>query len=141
MQQYIQFIQNHLLLCAAAIIALVAIIVEEIRGKISGTPRLNPQEATFLINRENAVICDLRKNAIFSGGHILGSINIERESVDAHIKKLEAHKSNPIILVDDIEANAVAVGNKLVKQGFAKINILAGGMVAWKDAHLPLSKK
>ena len=141
MQQYLQFFQNHLLLFAALIAALAAIIFEEFKGKIGAVTRLAPQEVTFLINREDAVVCDLRKQDIFLKGHILGAINLEKNALDANMKKLEPFKQKTIILVDETDSAVLAFASKLKKQGFEKINVLSGGMVAWNNSNLPLAKK
>jgi len=140
MKQLLPFIQNHWPLCAAAGAVLALLVFEEFKNKIGGIPRTSAQDATLLLNREHAVIIDLRNQKTFASGHILDSINMERADFDAHMKKIESHKNHTLILVDDTDANAASIGAKLQKNGFAKIYILAGGLQAWKDAHLPLTK-
>ena len=140
MKQLLQFIQNHWVLCSALGAALAVLIFEELRSKIGGLPKITAQDATLLLNRENALVIDLRSQKAFTGGHILGATNIVRADFDVYIKKLESHKNQPLILVDDNDVNAAPIGTKLQQQGFAKIYILAGGIMAWKDAQLPLTK-
>jgi rhodanese-related sulfurtransferase len=140
-QQILQFIQNHWLLCAAAFVILALLIFEEIKSKISGIPKLSAQDTVLWLNRENAVLVDLRSKTAFSSGHILGAINILRAEIDSNLKKLEPHKSQSIILADDRDTDASSAGVKLQKAGFTKIYVLAGGLGAWKDAQLPLNKK
>lgn len=140
MKQLLQFIQNHWALCSAFGTVLALLIFEELKNQMGGIPKVSVQNAMLLVNRENAATLDLRNQKAFAGGHILGSINIARVDFDAHIKKIESHKNHAVILVDDNDAGARAVGAKLQKHGFAKIYILAGGLSAWKDAHLPLTK-
>lgn len=140
MKQLLSFIQNHWPLCTAAGTILALLVFEEFKNKIGGIPRTSAQDATLLLNREHAVTIDLRNQKAFASGHILDSINIVRTDFDAHIKKIESHKSHILILVDDTDANAASIGAKLQKNGFAKIYILAGGLQSWKDANLPLIK-
>jgi rhodanese-related sulfurtransferase len=140
MNQILQFIQNHWMLSSAFVVVLIALIFEEIKGKIGGIPKIPAQSVTLLLNRENAVVVDLRNQQAFAGGHVLGAINIAYVDFDAHLKKIESHKNHILILVSDSDANTTSIGAKLQKQGFTKVYILAGGLQAWKDAHLPLTK-
>jgi rhodanese-related sulfurtransferase len=140
MKQILSFIQNHWMLCSAFVAVLIALILEEVKGKIGGMPKISASGATLLINRENAVIVDLRTQPVFATGHILGAINIAYADFDAHLKKVESHKNHTLILVSDNDAHVTSISAKLQKQGFTKLHILAGGVQAWKDAHLPLTK-
>jgi rhodanese-related sulfurtransferase len=140
MKQLLQFIQNHWALCSAFGTVLALLIFEELKNQMGGIPKVSVQSATLLLNRENAATLDLRNQKAFASGHILGSINIARADLDAHMKKIEPHKNHAVLLVDDTDAGAQAIGTKLQKHGFAKIHILSGGLSAWKDAHLPLTK-
>jgi rhodanese-related sulfurtransferase len=139
-EQILQFIQNHWALCAAFGAAVILLIFEEARNKISGIPKISAHTLTMLINRENAATIDLRNQKAFASGHIIDSINIIRSEFDANLKKIEPYKNQPVILVDEMDANAATIGTKLQKQGFTKIHILTGGIQAWKNAKLPLTK-
>lgn len=140
MKQLLQFIQNHWVLCSALGITLILLIFEELRNKINGIPKISTHNATLLLNRDNALVVDLRNQKAFVSGHIIHSINIEPGALDSHMKKLEAHKNHPIILVNENDTNALPVGIKLQKLGFTKIHLLAGGITSWKNAQLPLLK-
>lgn len=139
-KQLIQFIQNHWALCLAFSAVLILIIFEEFKNKIGGIPKISAQNTTLLLNRENAIILDIRNQKTFANGHILGAINITPADFDVHTKKIEPHKNHPVILVDDNDTNTSSIGAKLQKHGFTKVYILAGGLRAWKEAQLPLTK-
>lgn len=141
-KHFLQFIQNHWALCLAFGVVLALLVYEELKSKykVAGIPKIAVLDATLLLNRENTIMVDLRNQKIFANGHILGAINIARTDFDQHAKKIESHKNHNIILLDDTDINAASIGAKLQKQGFNNIHILAGGLQAWKDAHLPLTK-
>jgi len=139
-KQIIQFIQNHWMLCSASMLVLALLLFEEIRGKITGMPKISVQDTVLSLNREKAIVIDLRNQTAFSSGHILGAINIARADIDHNLKKLEPHKNQDLILVDDTENDVSSVGSKLQNSGFIKVYVLAGGLNSWKDAQLPLSK-
>lgn len=140
MEQLTQFIQNHWALCAAFGATLIVLLVTEIKSKATGIPKISPQTAILLLNREHAVIIDLREQKTFAHGHILGATNIAGTNLPTNIKKLERHKNNTLILVDDSGISSASIGTKLQQQGFTKVHILAGGIQAWKNAQLPLTK-
>lgn len=140
MKQILQFIQNHWMLCSAFGAVLMVLVFEEIRSKMGGIPKISAQTATLLLNRENAITIDLRSQQAFASGHILGAINIVRSDFDAQLKKIEQHKNHTLILVSDNDTDAASIGAKLQKLGFTKIHILSGGILAWKEAHFPLTK-
>jgi rhodanese-related sulfurtransferase len=141
MKQFLEFVQHHWMLWVGLAVVLVLIVIEEIRSKISGCPRISPQEVTALMNHQDAVVVDLRSQQAFAGGHILGSINIPQAELSANMQKLDSRKDKDIILVDSTDVSLAAIGKKLQQQGFSKIYFLRGGFGSWKEAGLPLTKK
>lgn len=139
-KQLLQFIQNHWMLGIAFLVITALLIFEEIKNKLIGAQKISVQNTTILLNRENAVVVDLRGQQVFANGHILGAINIPRAEIDHNLKKLEPYKEQALILIDDYDTNASSVSSKLQKTGFSKVYVLAGGLNSWKDAQLPLSK-
>jgi len=137
-QKILTFTQAHWQICAVFAVTLLLIIWEELKNNIGGMPKIAAKDAPLLINRENAVIFDLRAPKIFAVGHILGSINIAKS--DTESKQITAYKNKTVILLDTTDALAATFGSKLKKQGFTKITILDGGVPAWQNAGLPLAK-
>ncbi|MEI4867127.1 rhodanese-like domain-containing protein, partial [Klebsiella pneumoniae] len=68
--QLFEFVQNHPLLVGAFLLVLTAWIAYEVRNSSSGG--VTSGEATLLINREDAVVLDLREAGDFKAGHIAG---------------------------------------------------------------------
>ena len=73
MAQFVEFIGNHLLLSAMWVITLGAIMMYHQR---TGASSIGPQKAVMLINRQGAVVVDVREKKEFDTGHIVDSINI-----------------------------------------------------------------
>lgn len=140
-EQLLQFIQNHWILCSLFVTTLALIILEEIKSKLTTLTKLSARDATLLLNRENATILDLRNQKLFANGHIIGAINIARADIEQNLNKLEPYKDKSLILADEQDTDTFPVGHKLQAQGFTKIYVLAGGLQSWKDAQLPLIKK
>lgn len=140
MEQVLPFITKHWFLVALFLIAFIWLIIEETRRKGGGV-RLTPQLTTQLINKEKAVVLDIRDVNAFGSGHITGAINIPLPTLDNSVKQLEKYKERPLVVVCATGQKASVVMNKLRKQGYTKIYILAGGIAAWKNANLPLVTK
>lgn len=139
MQQYVTFILGHWELCLAFIAILVFWLGLELRAKLSGLAQVSPQEATFQINHQDAVILDIRDANHFTDGHILGAINIPAHEVEHRVPELEKYKEKPIILVHSPSQPPHKAGTVLESYGF-KISNLSGGINAWQNAGLPLVK-
>lgn len=136
-----QFIGNHVLLCAGFAIVLFLIFFLEARIAGAGVGnRLTPQGVTQAINREEAVVIDIRDASVFRDGHIVGSVNIPMADWNAQERKLEKYKTKPIIIVDAMGQKVQMYRTKLITSGFENVKVLAGGVSAWRAASLPLVK-
>ncbi|MDN3552465.1 rhodanese-like domain-containing protein [Halomonas almeriensis] len=137
--QLFEFVQNHPLLVGAFLLVLLAWLLYEVRN--SGAHGVTTGEATQLVNREDAVVVDIREAKDFKAGHIAGARNIPQGSIDDRMNELEKHKSKPVIVVCKHGQTAGAVQSKLAKAGFERAFKLKGGMTQWQSDGLPLVKK
>ena len=69
--QLFEFVQNHPLLVGAFLLVLVAWLIYETRS--ASTNAVTSTQATQLINREDAVVLDIRESKDFKAGHIAGA--------------------------------------------------------------------
>jgi len=139
MQQLFEFASNHLYLFGALILVLVLLG----QNLLSGMDRsaIPPGRATELINREDAIVVDVRPMNDFSDGHVLHSINIPMNSFKNQLGQLEKHKKKPIIVACRSGAQSAAACKQLRKAGFENVYNLRGGIMAWQSANLPVSRK
>ncbi len=140
MDQFISFVIKHweLWLLFAGLVAALAVL--ELRDRFFGIRPLSPHEVTHMMNRENATLLDIRDNAHFAKGHILGSINVPVKEIDEQTKQLEKYKSKPIIIIYSMNQAVSAAASLLIKQGFTQVFTLKGGITTWQNANLPLQK-
>ena len=97
---------------------------------------------TQTINRQDGVVVDIRAKAEFDKGHIAGAEHLTLEKIQKNdLSSLEKRKSKPIIVVCNAGLSASGAANILLKNGFAEVSILQGGMNTWLQANLPVSKK
>lgn len=135
-----QFVINHWMLWALFVLLILIIVFEEIRGRVQGIPRLQPSELTKMINRDEVVVVDLRPHEMFAKGHIISSINIPHTKLDANIDKLKSYHPRQIVLVCSNGQTAPQEGVRLRKEGIEGIAFLSGGIAAWQESGLPLTK-
>src|SRR6476661_5816554 len=102
-----------------------------------GFKGLGPAELTALVNRDNALVDDLRPSADFEKGHIPGSKNVQMSQFDPENKQLAPARSLPVVLVCKAGQTAGDAAKRLRKAGFERVHILDGGIGAWQQADLP----
>ena len=101
---------------------------------------LNAAGAVQLINREKAVVVDVREPAEFAAGHVTGARNVPLGELEAKLPGVMKNKTLPLILVCASGARsgrAVTIAKKL---GYEQAQSLGGGLKAWKEANLPIEK-
>lgn len=106
----------------------------------SGAKSISANEATVLINREDAIVVDVRTAAEFSAGHIPGSINVPADKVAERLGDLEPHRAKPVIVTCQTGIRAGGACSKLKQGGFERLYELSGGLGAWQTAGLPVKK-
>lgn len=140
MQEIISFLENHWLLSLSFIIVFVLIIFLELIKQKKGAARLTPQQAILLMNHENAVVVDIRNPDSFMSGHIIGAVSLPLADIENKSNKLEKYKSQTIILACASGFDSDRAAASLTKKGF-KTLVLAGGLTAWRNADMPLTKE
>jgi len=137
MDQLFEFVSNHYILIAVFVFLLFAFFINE--GKQGGAA-ISTSNLVTLVNREGAVILDVRDSKEFGAGHIAGAVNIPHSAIDARVGELDAHKEKPLVLVCKMGQHSSAVGRKLKAHGFEDVRRLSGGMAEWSASNLPLVK-
>ena len=76
------FASAHPYLSLALAALTLALVFTEVAGLFRGFKALGPAQLTALINRDNALVVDLRPQADFEKGHIPGSKNVQMSQFD-----------------------------------------------------------
>ena len=118
----------------------IAILANEILSLFSGIRRIGPAQLTAMVNRDNALVVDLRAISDFEKGHIAGAKNVLMSQFDPENKALAPAKELPVVLVCQVGQTASTAAKRLRKAGFAQVAVLEGGIQAWQSADLPLVK-
>lgn len=134
------FAGRHPLLSLALLGLTLAILYNEFARLFRGFKGLRPAELTALMNRDNALVVDLRPMADFDKGHIPGSKNVQISQFDPENKQLAAARALPVVAVCKSGQTAADAAKRLKKAGFERVYVLDGGIGAWQQADLPLAK-
>jgi len=142
MEQLITLANNHPMLSAAWAAIVLMLIMISIKIKLSPIKQITPQALTFLVNKSEGVVVDIRAEKDYKTSHILDSIYLCTEKTNKNdFASLEKYKDKPIIVVCTAGMTASKVANLLLKAGFSQVNLLKGGMNAWLAAGLPTTQK
>lgn len=136
----IQFIQDNLLLVGLAVVSGAMLLWSFLGGKVSGVTQVDTLEATRLINQD-ALVLDVREDKEFAAGHIPKARHIPLSALASRLGELEKFKSKPIVVNCRSGQRSARACGILKKHGFEKAVNLAGGIMAWESAHLPVEKK
>lgn len=134
-----EFIQQNLVWVGLAAVSGGMLLWQMFNG--SGASNISVSEATLLINREDALVVDVRESAEWSAGHIPNSRHIALGHLASHLSEIDKFKDKPVILVCASGNRSGSGCNILKKAGFQKVYNLAGGIGAWRDAGLPITRK
>lgn len=130
-----QFIVQNALLIIIAVIAAVSIAMPLINTRRFG-PMVSSEQAVSLINKQNALVVDVRAQKDFKRVRIANSVNIPANEIQNRLGELS--KDRTIIVVDN-SGNMSAAASKLLRGvGFTKVYVLDSGLVGWMRDKLPL---
>ncbi|WP_415037202.1 rhodanese-like domain-containing protein [Azonexus sp.] len=101
---------------------------------------VNPAQATQLINREEALILDVREANEMAAGSLPNAVHIPVAQLDERLGELSAHKEKPLIVCCTSGMRSGRACTTLKKAGFAQLYNLEGGVDAWAAANYPLVK-
>lgn len=138
MDRLFEFVVNHYILVSLFVAFLIAILVLESRR---GGAKISAQGAVSLINKDEAVVVDIRDRKEFGEGRITGSVNIPLSSIKTRANELSKFKDKQIIVVDKMGQHSAMAVKQLNAEGYANVLRLNGGIADWRASNLPLVKK
>lgn len=130
-----QFIAQNALLIIIACISAFALAMPLINRRRFG-PSVTPEEAVSLINKQDALVIDVRDQKDFKRVHIARSRCMPANEIQNRLSELAKDR---VILLADNSGNLSATVAKLLRGvGYEKVYILEDGLVGWTRAKLPL---
>jgi rhodanese-related sulfurtransferase len=141
LNQIPEFAANHLFLVMAFVVLLGLVVANEIKIATQRFASLTPAAAVQLMNNEEVVVLDVREASETADGKITKAIQIPVGAIKTRIGELDKHKNKTLLVYCKTGARAGAACKELNQAGFDKVYSLNGGLMAWQEAHLPISKK
>ena len=135
-----EFIKSNALLIGLALGSGIMLLMPMFRKSAGGVPSLTAAEAVTLINRNNAVVLDVRDDAEFANGHIADAIHIPVADLESRLSELKKYKTKPVLVNCQRGARSAKACEILRKAEFTQVHNLQGGLDAWQQAKLPLVK-
>ncbi len=137
---FLQFLisPQNLLVVGIAVVAAVLLLVPGVRGSRSNGG-LTTADAIQLVNRKQAVWVDVRSAESFQAGHIAQARSLPAANLEQQVSALP--KNKPLIVVCDSGRESNKAAEKLRTAGMSEVFVLDGGMRAWSQAALPVTKK
>ncbi|HQR50873.1 MAG TPA: rhodanese-like domain-containing protein [Methylophilaceae bacterium] len=136
-----KFLTQNLWLIGLAIGSAAMLVWPMLRRGAAGATDVSPSEAVLLLNRENALMLDVRNEAEFATGHIAEASNIPLSQLEERLAELARYKDQPLLVNCQggvRSANACAM---LKKGGFTRVYNLKGGINAWTQANMPVIRE
>lgn len=133
-----EFINQNILLIGIVVVSGLGLLWPLIFRPVGNA--LGPVEATQLINREDAIIVDVREVDEFAAGHLPEARNIPAAKLADRIGELDKFKDKPLLVccASGVRSNRACA--ELKKNGFTRIHSLSGGVDAWLAAGYPVKK-
>lgn len=137
----IEFVTNHWMLSLAFAVVSALIVMTEVRRRLYGVPQLGPHAATLTMNGDDCVVIDVREDSEFKQGHIANALHLPLGQLKQRIGELDKYRDRTVVTYCRTGHRSNSAAGLLRKQGFGKVHNLAGGIVAWQNANLPVTKK
>jgi rhodanese-related sulfurtransferase len=132
------FVQNNWLLILVTILSGAMLVWPLVQSRLSPVSNVGTVDATRLINREDALLLDVRETREYEGGRIPNAVHIPLSQLAGRAGELGKHAGRPVIAYCASGNRSRSAGNALARAGFKQIYSLHGGYRAWKDAGLPV---
>jgi len=134
------FLQENWLLILVFVSSGAMLAFPLVQRRWSTMKDVTPAEATQLINRQNAVLLDVREPKEFEGGRLPSALHIPLSQLAGRAAELVKFAARPVIAYCESGRRSRMAGGALTKAGFKEIYSLEGGLAAWKKDGLPVEK-
>jgi len=134
----VTFILDNWYLIFLALASGAMLLVPTLRGGMAGG--VTAAQAVQLINREKAVVIDVCEPAEFAAGHAGGAKNVPLAQLQERLPQVVKNKAVPVILVCAKGARASRAAAVAKGLGYERVQPLAGGLAAWREAGMPVEK-
>lgn len=141
MEEFIDFASRNYFLFIALLAVITLIVVTELRRFGRGYKMITPAEAVMLINKEDALVLDVRETKEHNQGSIIDAKHVAISALSEKANNLAEDKDRPILVFCKMGNRSSEACKLLLKNDYTKVYNLKGGMNAWVNDQLPIAKK
>ncbi len=141
MEEYLVFARNHSMLVMGFVAILGLIIWTEFGRLTRKYKQIGPALAVQVMNHDGSVIVDVREDAEVRSGKLKGARHIPLGQLKNRLLELESFKEKPVLVYCRSGNRSAHACHVMTKAGFHDVSNLAGGIMAWESANLPVSKR
>ena len=139
-EQILEFSTNHPILVMSFLALTGLILFTELRKFSQKFTTVGPAAAISVINTNKTTLLDVRESSEITAGMLNDAIHIPLSAISKRIAELDKYKNNAVMVYCRSGNRSGSVCRTLSGRGFEAVYNLAGGIMAWEDAHLPVSK-
>ena len=114
---------------------------EELRKRHPSISRIDSDGLTEWLGRPDApkpVLMDVRAQADYEFSHLPGAKRMDRDDTPASFGVPET-TGESVVIYDAVGADAFPVAESLIKRGYARVQVLEGGIFEWANRGLQLT--
>ena len=141
MSDFAEFAQQNILLFLALFAIIGMLVGSEVLRRMRGIHTVNAAEALRLMNDQEAWVVDIRDAGEYKGGHLPQARHIPFAALKERLSELTKAGDKPIIVYCRTGSTSQSACALLKKNNIANVYSLSGGLSAWLDANLPVSRK
>ena len=140
MAQLAEFITNHIFLVVLFLAAMFLFLITAYKQASTGLQTVSAEQLTRLVNQQNAKLVDIRPADAFAQGHMVNAINMPMSEIEAGKIKTDGLKKRPVVVYCQMGRTSMKACQSLNKAGVESTFSLQGGINAWLNDKMPLSK-
>lgn len=134
-----EYVVNHWPYALLLAAMLVVLAVSEFRHMTLEHGAISPSQAVRLLNA-GAIAIDLRSREEYAAGHIANARHVPGIDIVAGAATLAKWKEKPLIAYCATGMTAGSATRELGRLGFKQAYNLRGGIAAWRQENLPLTR-
>jgi rhodanese-related sulfurtransferase len=93
------------------------------------------------MNRQGALLLDVREPHEYTEGHAPGSVLIPLGQLASRLNEIRAFEGKPVVVICRSGRRSEQAAGILAKAGFTAVHNVQGGMLAWEKAALPIARR
>ncbi len=135
-----EYVVHHWPYVLLLLATLVALAISEFRHATAEHGAISPTQAVMLLN-SGAIAVDLRSREDYDAGHIANARHLPGATIaGAAATGLAKFKEKPLIAYCETGSTGGSAARELGRLGFTKAYNLRGGIAAWRQENLPLTR-